>query len=75
MGCGGHLFFLLCFEQCFGSGSVSFGWIRIILPDLDPFQTIRIRVAPKTNQNHEIKKNVLKNTIYTKKKDYIFSGV
>ena len=34
----------------------------------DPFQTIRIRirVGPKTYQNHE--KNVLKNTICTKKK-------
>ena len=31
--------------------------IRIIWPD--PFQTIRIRVAPKTYQNHE-KKIVLK---------------
>ena len=35
-------------------GSVSFGLIRIIWPDPDPFQTIRIRVAPKTNKNHEI---------------------
>ena len=33
----------------------------------DPFQTIRIRirVAPKTYQNHE--KNVLKNTIHEEK--------
>ena len=38
------------YNQCFGSGSVR---IRIIWPD--PFQTIRIRirVAPKTYQNHE----------------------
>ena len=44
--------------QCFGSGSgsVSFG-------------RIRIRVAPKTYQTHEKQtKIVLKNTIYTKKK-------
>ena len=52
----------LTFDQCFGSGSVR---IRIIWPDPDPFQTIRIRIAQKTYQNHE--KNVLKNTIYTKK--------
>ena len=44
----------LTFDQCFGSGSVR---IRIIWPDPDPFQTIRIRirVAPKTYQNHEKK--------------------
>ena len=52
--------------QCFGSGSVR---NRIIWPD--PCQTIRIRVAPKTFQNHE-KKIVLKNTIYTKKKNCEF---
>ena len=41
-----------------------------------PVFRIRIRVAPKTYQNHE-KKNVLKDTIYTKKKksDYIVNIV
>ena len=39
----------LTFHQCCGSGSV---WIHFIW--LDPFQTIRIQVAPKTNQNHVI---------------------
>ena len=53
----------LTFDQCFGSGSVR---IRIIWPDPDPFQTIRIRIRSAKSIFCYIS-DYIENIVYMKK--------